>query len=121
MLAGEKPLAFFSEPTRSTYELPDAEFEPYVQAGRIIKWDFVGTVKIARVDEEIRFLYFALPDEEWRIDAAHRIKWKQTKTKTETEEDAFFIGKLLGYSDHEIACYVNRSSFVVKRSQGQGG
>jgi len=39
MLAGEKPLAMFSDIVPSSYEWPDALFEPYVSSGVLLKRD----------------------------------------------------------------------------------
>ncbi len=107
MLAGEKPLAFFSEPTRSTYELPDAEFEPYVQSGQIIKRDFVRTVKIADSDEEIRYLYFALPAEAWRIDKAIPLTVSSYWDNPDFDHQDTELGRLLGYSEDEISAFLS--------------
>ncbi len=107
MLAGEKPLAYFSEPTRSPYELPDADFEPYVQSGQIIKRDFVETVKIAGSDEEIRYLYFALPGEEWRIEKAIPLTVFSNWVDPDLDQIERDLGKLLGYSEKEISIYLD--------------
>ena len=42
MLSGEKPLAMFSDVIASGFEWPDAEFQPHVSSGRLIKKEFLA-------------------------------------------------------------------------------
>lgn len=110
MLRGIKPLAYFSEPVRTEFELPDAVFDPFVAVGRLVKGDFVETIR----GEDIRFLWYALPEEKWRIEKAHAFCVAQAGRRTETEEDAYTLGRLLGYSDNSIARYVEQAGYVVR-------
>lgn len=112
MLSGEKPLAYFSELTRADFDWPDAEFEPHVRAGRIVKKEFLHIETLIHVEEEVRSLYFALPEEEWRIGKAHANRVRGYKILKETDEDAREMGKLLGYSEYEIEVFVRWSAFV---------
>jgi hypothetical protein len=115
MLAGKKPLAYFSELTRAVhFEWPDVKFDPYVRSGEIVKRDYLMIETIAGRQEEVRWVFFALPDQEWRIDAAYRHLREEARTKKETESDAYVLGRLLGYTDHEISVYVNWASFIVR-------
>lgn len=114
MLAGVKPLAYFSELTRAEFEFPDAEFEPHVQAGRIIKRDILHIQKMFGQDEEIRSLYYALPGEEWRIDKAHANRLRGYQTHKETEHDSREMGELLGYTKHEIDCFISWRARIKK-------
>jgi len=45
---------------------PDADFAPHVKAGRIIRAQEI----IPRPPYDMRYLFFALPGEEWRIEEA---------------------------------------------------
>ncbi len=106
MLAGKKPLAYFSELTRAELDWPDDGFAPYVAAGRIVKREYRHLETISGAPEEIRSLYYALPGEEWRIERAHRNRLRGYRTRDETEDDAREMGQLLGYSTTEVAAYL---------------
>jgi len=114
MLAGVKPLAYFSELTRAEFEFPDAEFEPHVQAGRIIKRDILHIQKMFGQDEEIRSLYYALPGEEWRIDKAHANRLRGYLTREKSDDDSREMGELLGYTNHEIDVFLKWSARLHK-------
>jgi hypothetical protein len=82
MLAGKKPLAYFSELTRAVhFEWPDVKFDPYVRSGEIVKRDYLMIETIAGRQEEVRWVFFALPDQDWRIDAAYRHLREEARTK----------------------------------------
>lgn len=68
MLAGTKPAAMFGEAIQFRDILPEADFAPHVAAGRIIKREYYYT------DANHTFVeIYALPGEEWRIDALHEL------------------------------------------------
>src|SRR5262245_49363302 len=73
MLAGEKPLAMFSEIVPIEAGLvPDEAFEPHVAAGQIIKrevYEAVLPLTVHHPDARLRRVLYALPDEAWRIEA----------------------------------------------------
>ena len=106
MLRGEKPLAMFSEALVARDILPEADFEPHVVAGHIIKREYKGS------DSEtgIPFIsiYYALPHEAWRIDAMRSIEaarlFGQHPVTDKEERD---IGRLLGYTDIDIARFID--------------
>jgi len=81
-------------------------------SGRLIKKDFEHSITIGDHTELVRSLFFALPGEEWRIQQAYDHKRRESETGIETEADAYFFGRLLGYSDEDIAAYVRWSEFV---------
>jgi len=69
MLAGSKPLAAFVDsdpPTGGISVIPEAFFDPYVEAGRFTK-------KVAIIETQhtgrIRYVLYALGGEEWRMDS----------------------------------------------------
>jgi hypothetical protein len=105
MLEGRKPLAVFGEGYPSDW-LDDylASFEQFVQAGRIVR-RIIDTpmphIKERRPDlDGIRNVYFALPGEEWRIDAY--LLLMETHHKSDVawnDSQERFQGSLLGYED----------------------
>lgn len=95
MLAGKKPFAHFHRFDRPEEDgiVPEEYFEPHVREGRIVRIDEI--VEITRLGAS-RKIYYALPGEEWRIEAfktlwrlAGRHGWNDGFEKME--------GYLLGY------------------------
>lgn len=105
MLAGTKPLAMFSDVVPASIELPEADFEPFVEEGRIIKR--VELLTLRRSGHTFRFLYYALPGEEWRIEELHSINMEiQSGLRSCTECDERRTGVLLGYDDNDIEAFL---------------
>ncbi len=102
MLEGRKPFATFSEfyPSKWFEDLL-APFEPFIQSGRItcrIVDTPMPELKTRCPDlEGFRRVYFALPGEEWRIDAYEA----SIVNGTAEWDDALerLQGSLLGYED----------------------
>jgi hypothetical protein len=77
MLKGTKPLAcFYSEcpPNAEVEEIPDWLFDPYVEAGRFINREHCMTADnpdslLYKAGRGSRIVLYALPHEEWRINA----------------------------------------------------
>lgn len=105
MLAGRKPLAMFVDELGSEDEEVQAGFAPFVADGTLIRREFV--YRPAGQGPAARFIYFARPGEEWRIEAIHRINEKLfvhgEATYPEIERE---IGRLLGYADTDINQYL---------------
>lgn len=105
MLGAEKPLAMFGDVVGSAAEVPEAKFAPYVADGTLIRREVVYTPPDRGLPG--RFVYFARAGEEWRIDALHRINVRLfvngEPTSPEIERE---IGRLLGYADSDIECYL---------------
>jgi hypothetical protein len=108
LLAGKKPVAMFSDVIPQSFELPEKDFAPFVETGQLIRREVrFSPYKPGRLG--LRFLFYALPEEEWRIGRLieiHRAIHENGKSTTpgiETE-----IGRLLGYLDHEIQFFVER-------------
>lgn len=113
MLKGEKPLAMFSDAVPGTIELPEADFEPYVKSGRIVKR--VEFLDSTISDHTFRFLYYALPGEEWRISELHRlITAGHLENYRFNGDDERRIGRLLGYSDAQIETFLRHANKVKK-------
>lgn len=113
MLKGEKPLAMFTNDLPADMELPEADFEPFVQSGQIVK-------KIAFYrdnDKNIvfRYLFYALPGEEWRIEEMQAFKEAMFSPNHQYDpaEDRR-IGWLLGYDESDIEAFLTRAKKIRK-------
>jgi len=112
MLAGTKPLAYFSDvyPGSKYYKIPEYLFDPYVESGRLVKREYIlrwspqsdpgdGT-------HGMRVVLYALSHEEWRIDAfalaqatAEKVGWNEGFER--------LIGSLLGYEEWQTDAYIS--------------
>lgn len=116
MLSGEKPLAMFCDIVPSPYEWPDAAFEPHVMEGRVVKKDIVGETPDGL--HQVRYLYYALPDETWRIDVAHALAQKRFDTWCpEAAETCARLGHLLGYQEKDIQAFQTWSEQFICRGE----
>lgn len=105
MLKGAKPLAKFSDVKE---RFPDAVlrylrmFDRHVEAGRILRRDeFVEDKQFGL----LHYVYFALPGEEWRIEAMHKLmtgpgRWTRAHEREE--------GELLGYTPEQIEIWLEQ-------------
>jgi hypothetical protein len=109
MLAGKKPVAMFSDVIPASFDLPEEDFAPHVESGRLVKREVVITASKSGL-YDMRYLFYVLPGEEWRIDRLIQIHRdfhqynKPTSRKLEKE-----IGQLLGYQDQDIQVFLDRS------------
>lgn len=106
MLAGHKSLAAFGDiiPEDGIIDeiiIPEKAFAPYVQTGQVIRFE---KIIINRLNDPIKNVCFTLPNEEWRALAYLWIR-EQTYTKKMPDDAASdtMIGRLLGYSEADIA------------------
>lgn len=120
MLAGKKPLAYFYAFVGESL-IPDAEFEPHVHAGRLVKREWIVTLPSdGRALPPFRHVLLALPEETWRIDAAFEIINGYDGDRRRRGEDACVrMGRLLGYSEDAIAAFVRRREEQRRKWQGQ--
>jgi hypothetical protein len=106
MLAGKKSLAMFNDDWPEEMEPPESVFDPYVAAGRFVKNETFVPLPAFR-DGLLRYYFYALPGEEWRIDRMIEILKKifvehfPTTPELETE-----TGRLLGYDDADISLFL---------------
>ena len=106
MLGGTKPFALFtiSYPIKECEDAIEVLFEPHVQTGLIVKRvvdePFIPPIRgyRGRMYDRCRHLYYALPGEEWRIDA-NMLLWSQLKYVAWNETMERIWGTLLGYTD----------------------
>ena len=111
MLEGRKPLAVFGDAYPSEW-FDDylAPFAAFVEAGRLVR-RIVDTplphIKERRPDfDGMRDVYFALPGEEWRIDAY--IALFRDRTGAWNDELERRQGSLLGYEDWQNDWWIER-------------
>ena len=115
MLDGKKPFAMFtiSYPTEDGDDAVEVMFEPHVQSGRIVKRVVIEPFNKpiqgyrGRMYDGSRHLYYALPGEEWRIDA-NRILWRQLDYVAWNETMERMWGTLLGYTDAQNDWWIAR-------------
>jgi hypothetical protein len=113
MLAKTKPLAVFCDdyPRHHCLEIiPEREFEPHVIAGHIIKHELIlPPAKDAPVINGkpigSRRVLYALPGQEWRIDAYLQL-WETMKKTGWTEALEREEGTLLGYEDWQTEIHM---------------
>lgn len=71
MLQGRKPLSVFADEGPSEEDapplFPEAKFDTHVAAGRFVKHEYVESV--GNGHHRVRWVFYALPDEGWRIKA----------------------------------------------------
>ncbi len=118
MLAGEKPLAMFSDVVPASFDWGEDRFEPYVAEGQFIKMEFF--LDKPEHNLTFRFVYFALPGEEWRIEKLHTINASIfIGTKEPVKEDDVETGRLLGYNEQEIQIFLNWSQQLKEKQERQ--
>lgn len=104
MLVGDKPLAMFSDIVPSPYNWPDAAFEPYASARVLVKKEFLEDRPEGHT---VRHLFYALPDEAWRIEEAYSLSLMHfDKPRDEADECCARLGHLLGYSEGEVQAFI---------------
>jgi hypothetical protein len=113
MLAGRKPLAMFTELSfDETGLIPEAEFAPHVESGRLIAREVFEPIEGAPGDSEghfVRRVLYALPEEKWRIDAMLLVCRVATNLRRWDEGLERVTGELLGYDKRQIDAFVERT------------
>ena len=108
MLAGEKPLAMFSDVVPPSFDWDEDQFQLYVDQGRLLKHEQTLQYSTPSKHQQ-RFVYFALPNERWRIDRMSEINQHLSDVAHATNQQIEAeIGQLLGYSEREIDVYITR-------------
>ena len=103
MLAGTKPMAMFSDAVHVSHYFPEADFAPHVKSGRIIRAQEI----IPRPPHDMRYLFFALPGEELRIEEALVMcRNLCAGTVKDHDADSARMGELLGYSAQDITAFL---------------
>jgi hypothetical protein len=108
MLAGAKPLAMFNDDLPPGMEPPEIAFDPYVAEGPFVKQEYVNASQTGAT-AGLRFYFYALPNEQWRIDRMIEIKRALFEQKVPTTPELETeIGRLLGYDDRDVQIFVER-------------
>ncbi len=115
MLAGRKPLAMFYEVLSLLPEeefIPEEKFSPYVASGQFVRGesDIAGpySQKLGR-ETKIKYVLFALKEEEWRINAMLLLKKQHARTLAWNETCERIESALLGYTDEEIDTWCRKA------------
>lgn len=109
MRSGKKPLAmFYAEISELPDEnlIPELAFSPYVSSGEIVRGENTlesgYSVSLGR-NAHIRYVFFAVAEEAWRITATSFLRESFAKAQCPWNEALERMeGKLLGYTDEEI-------------------
>jgi len=106
MLEGKKPLAYFSgqyPPHPDVEEISERLFDPYVAARRFVRREHVTSA----LGRSMRIVMYALPDQDWRIDAM--ILLIETGAKSGWSEGLERMqGSLLGYEEWQNDIYIEK-------------
>ncbi len=106
MLAGKKPLALFYDTVPECGVIPEEEFAPHVQSGKVVERERIFPSSKGSKTEPtppVRVVFYALPEEVWRIDQALSLMEEVLFQKGRpNEEDDARMGRLLGYTEGEI-------------------
>lgn len=109
MLAGKKRLAMFHDiaETETAEEIiPEKAFAEYVRSGQIIRIE--ETITSSKINKPIRFVFFAIPGEEWRAHTIIRInKEIYSNSRPNEELDDIIIGRLLDYTKQEVDTFIS--------------
>lgn len=107
MLAGEKPMAMFSDVVPASMDLPLEDFAPYLTSGQVVRCEDVYYPK-PKALFPFRFVYFALRNEAWRIEEMRTINRNMIEhgqcASDATDEK---IGYLLGYSPEQVEEFIS--------------
>jgi hypothetical protein len=118
MLAGKKPLSFFYENvdvSAADSTLPEVDFQKFVDDGRICKEEFILEAALHPVTQQpirIRYLFYAIKGEEWRIPAMILvIKTMIANKKAPDEGLDRIVGSLLGYTNSQNDEYIDSGRY----------
>ena len=115
MFDGSKPLTYFTgqyPPASDVEEIPDRLFDPYVEQGRFAKREYVMLAgysgpALRRAGLRTRIVMYALPHQEWRInamtllmDSAAKCGWSEGFERIQ--------GSLLGYEDWQNDIFIEK-------------
>jgi len=115
MLSGRKPLAMFYEELSLLPDeefIPEEKFAPYVASGKLVRGELIVTGPFSeKLDREtqIKYVFFSLKDEAWRIKAMSLLKEQWYKSNQWNETCERYESALLGYTDEEIDAWCKRS------------
>jgi hypothetical protein len=110
MIAGEKPLSMFVVPTDADFEyFPEEDFDLLVKQGKLTKTVAIEQSAIPGA-EAVRRVLYALPDEEWRINAMLHVQSLYESLGPGWRPDLErIIGSLLGYDREDVEEFLRRT------------
>jgi hypothetical protein len=109
MLAGDKPLAMFTEYATDSSVIPEKIFAQYIENGTIVMREIFELVKNCSDPHDelhVRRVLYALPDEAWRLDAMLLLCEIYRKQGGWDEGLERMTGRLLGYEDEDIETFL---------------
>ena len=110
MLSGRKPAAMFSDVLPLDPRAPLNLFRPYVQSGRLaMRMD----VFALRPNIRLRFVYYARRGQSWRIERLRELNRRLIDGAPWTDADDSETGRLLGYSERDIAAFLAHKRRVM--------
>ena len=122
MLEGIKPLAVFCAEVGELPDedlIPEQRFSPYVSSGQFVQGEMIDEGQYHRNlkrNVRLKYVFFALKAEAWRIEAMKLLKresgksgWSETCERME--------GSLLGYTDEENDAHIERA---LRNPQAKG-
>ena len=116
MLAGEKPLAMFSDIIPASFDWQEDKFDQYVKNGKLVK-----TVKIYNHETSqfpTKIVYYALQSEIWRIEKLDKINNEIISLRRKpTDQDDIDTGRLLGYSEQQITAFLKWTKDIKLRQE----
>lgn len=123
MLAGKKPLAmFYAEIGELPHEelIPEERFAPYVNSGEFVRGETIlegAYHPIWKRNVKVKYVFFALKNEAWRIPAMMLVRTTQLKTTAPDITCERLTGTLLGYTEAEIDAHC--AEFLKKYAEIQ--
>jgi hypothetical protein len=114
MLDRRKPLAvFYDEISCLPHDeiIPEERFRPYVEEGLFVRAETILNfgffdVSLGR-DMQVKYVFFSLSTEAWRIPAFILVKTVALQTQRNSEEMERLESMLLGYTQEEVDAWCN--------------
>jgi len=109
MLAGKKPLALFYDTIPECGVIPEQDFAPHVKSRKVIMSERIFHASEEGVPEatpSVRVVFYAPPEEAWRIDQAIGLMEKALFQRGRSNDDDVQLGRLLGYTEEDIGQYL---------------
>ena len=112
MLSGRKPEEMFSDVPPRDCRAPLRLFRPYVRSGRLtMRVDFF----VLRPNLRLRFVYYARRGQSWRIAQLRELNRRLFAGGARwTDADDAETGRLLGYSERDIAAFLAHKRRVMR-------
>ena len=111
MLAGEKQLAIFYDAIVEDQDIseeiiPERAFAPYVAAGRLRRFTEIVTSPKSAIP--VKYVLFTNVGEEWRASAFFWMQRECLEGRRPFDNAyEYFVGRLLGYSEADIAHFID--------------